>query len=147
MKLKKKIRKEDLKRFVVIGIVLLLILGVILANPKFRTTIFVHSYHKLIEDALVAGNGVPADETVFWGYKMVNSWEKEHEMTEFIISIIGDTYYGCYYSPEDLPLAFQNTEVKLVQNGHDYWEWQTEGDNQGSTSKIMDCWYYFEASF
>jgi len=77
----------------------------------------------------------------------VNSWDAEHPMTEFLIMTWGDTYYGCYYSPDGVPLAFQNTDVELVQNGHDYWEWSAEGDNRGATSLILDNWYYFEASF
>lgn len=68
-------------------------------------------------------------------------------MTEFVIMSWGNTYYGCYYSPDNVPLAFQNTDVELTQNGHNYWEWSAEGDNHGETSKIMDCWYFFKASF
>lgn len=140
-------KKSRIRSVAVIGIVLLLVMAVIFSNPKFRTTMFVHSYHELIEESLALGHGVPADETMFWGYEIVNSWDKEHKMTEFIISAKGDTYYGCYYSQDDVPLAFQNTEAELVQDGHDYWEWKAEGDNHGSTSKIMESWYYFEASF
>lgn len=140
--------KKDMIRCIsLIGVLLLLVMAVVFSNPKIRTIMFIHSYHELIEESLVVGHGVPADEAVFWGYEIVNSWDKEHKMTEFIISTKGDTYYGCYYSPDDVPLAFQNTEAELVQNGHDYWEWKAEGDNHGSTSKIMECWYYFEASF
>ena len=144
----KKNIENNKKRLIYGGMSFLLFVMICMfSNPKFKTIMFVRSYHELIEKSLEAGHGVPADETVFWGYKMVNTWEKESEMTEFIISTKGDTYYGCYYSPNDVPLAFQNTEVELVQNGHDYWEWKAEGDNYGSTSKIMECWYYFEVSF
>ena len=135
-------------------IILAAIIGVVLlasalcyANPKIRTSLFVHAYHDLIEEGLAAGNGVPADDAVLFGYKYVNSWDAEHPMTEFLIMTWGDTYYGCYYSPDGVPLAFQNTDVELVQNGHDYWEWSAEGDNRGATSLILDNWYYFEASF
>ena len=108
---------------------------------------FVRAYHDLIEEGVAAGNGVPADDALLFGYKYVNSWDAEHPMTEFVITSWGDTYYGCYYSPDDVPLAFQNTDVPLTQNGHGCWEWTGEGDNHGSTSKIMDYWYYFSASF
>ena len=117
------------------------------ANPKLRTTLFVHAYHDLMEEGFANHSGVPADEAVLLGYKYMNSWDAEHPMTEFLIMSRGDTYYGCYYSPDGVPLAFQNTDTTLVQNGHNYWEWRAEGDNHGSTSLILGNWYYFEASF
>ena len=130
----------------VIGIALLA-LALCYANPKIRTSLFVYAYHDLIEESLAAGNGVPADDAVLFGYKYVNSWDTEHPMTEFVITAWGDTYYGCYYSPDGVPLAFQNTDAELVQDGHDYWEWSGESDNHGATSLILGNWYYFEASF
>lgn len=68
-------------------------------------------------------------------------------MLEFILFTRGDTYYGCYYSYDNVPLAFQNTEAELTQNGHDYWDWSAENGSHGFTSKISDHWYYFEAAF
>ena len=133
--------------FIVLVCVLLLSALSIYAIPQLRVTLFVNTYHELIEEGLKAGNGVPADDAVVLGYQTVNSWDNTHPMTEFIILSWGDTYYGCYYSPDDVPLAFQNTDVELTQNGHNYWEWSAEGDNRGETSKIMDCWYFFKASF
>ena len=78
--------------------VLLVAVISIYSIPILRTTLFVHTYHELIEESLSAGNGVPADDAVFFGYNAVNSWDKTHPMTEFIIMTYGDTYYGCYYS-------------------------------------------------
>ena len=115
--------------------------------PKLRVSLFVHFYHDLIEDSLAAGHGVPADDAMLLGYDTVNTWDGDHTMTEFVIMSWGNTYYGCYYSPDDVPLAFQNTDVELTQDGHDYWVWKADGDNHGSTSKIMEHWYFFKASF
>lgn len=139
--------KKKRKWIIAIIIVLIVALGSVYSIPKLRVSLFVHSYHELIEDGLAAGNGVPADDAVLFGYDAVNSWEGTPPMTEFIIMSYGDTYYGCYYSPDDVPLAFQNTDVKVTQDGHDYWKWEAEGDNHGSTSKIMEHWYFFKASF
>lgn len=139
--------KKKRKWIIAIIIVLIVALGSVYSIPKLRVSLFVHSYHELIEEALAAGNGVPADDAVLLGYDYVNSWEGAHPMTEFVIMTYGDTYYGCYYSPDDVPLAFQNTDVEVTQDGHDYWEWEAEGDNHGSTSKIMEQWYIFKASF
>lgn len=135
------------------GIVLGIFLAAVLITtsiPKVRTTLFVKLYHDDIEQSLIQGMGVPADDAVLFGYKYVNTWEKEHSMTEFLISASGfgseTTYYGCYYSYDDVPLAFQNLDTLLVQDGNS-WTWAGEGDNCGITTKIMDHWYYFEASF
>ena len=141
-----------MKKAIKIGItvlvcVLLLSALSIYTVPQLRVSHFVNTYHTLIEDGLKAGNGVPADDAVILGYKAVNSWEGTHPMTEFVIMAWGNTYYGCYYSPDDVPLAFQNTDVELTQDGHDYWEWKADGDNHGSTSKILEHWYFFKASF
>lgn len=126
---------------------LLLSIVSIYSVPKLRVTLFVNFYHELIEDNLLANNGVPADDAVFLGYKSVNSWDGSHPMTEFIIMTYGNTYYGCYYSPDDVPRTFQNTDVQLLQDGKESWNWESEGDNHGSTSKIKECWYFFKASF
>lgn len=127
--------------------VLLLSIVSIYSIPKLRVTLFVTLYHERMEDNLLANNGVPADDAVLLGYKSVNSWDGAHPMTEFIIMTYGDTYYGCYYSPDDVPLAFQNTDVPLLQEGKNSWNWEAEGDNHGSTTKIMECWYFFKAAF
>ena len=109
--------------------------------------IFVHSYHKQIEENLNKGNGVPAKDALLIGYDSVNYWDGNHPMIEFIMMSYGDTYYGCYYSLDDVPLPFQNVDVKLVQTKDDECTWKEKGDNKGTTSKIMKNWYYFEASF
>jgi len=139
------------KRILIVALILVVAAIGILSNPKVRTNLFVRLYHEQIEEGLRVNAGVPADDVVIFGYESVNTWEGEHSMTEFLIGSFGfgsgSTYYGCYYSPDDVPLAFHNTDVELTQDGHEYWEWQADGDNHGSTSKIMDYWYYFEAEF
>lgn len=135
------------RKWLWIGLAVILIAGVLLIhNPQIRTNLFVRLYNEKIEEGLRVNAGVPADDAVLFGYKYVNTWEGEHSMVEFLIGSIGDAYYGCYYSPDDVPLAFQNTEAELTQCGHDSWKWSAEGDNSGKTMKIMDHWYYFEAS-
>lgn len=57
------------------------------------------------------------------------------------------TYYGFYYSENDIPAAFQNSSKELTEYEKNKWSWKDVGDNHGSTIKIRDNWYYFEASF
>ena len=140
------------KKWILIVLAVILVAGLVVTrNPRIRTYLFVMLYHEQIEEGLKAQAGVPADDAVLFGYQYVNSWEGQHPMTEFLISGSGfgsqTAYYGCYYSPDDVPLAFQNMAAKLTQCGHDAWKWTGAGDNRGKTIKIMDHWYYFEASF
>ena len=73
----------------------------------------------------------------------------KHNMVEFMIDEDGvippAQYYGFYYSPDDVPLAFQNVDVTLNEYKENEWEWSEENDNHGITKKITECWYYFEA--
>lgn len=136
----------------VLAVILILILcaACLISHPKIKTYLFVKLNHEAIAQSLKDGSGVPADDAVLFGYMYVNTWPGEHTMTEFLISASGfvfeSKYYGCYYSYDDVPLAFQNLDTALVKDG-DSWTWAGEGDNCGVTSKIMDHWYYFEASF
>ncbi len=57
------------------------------------------------------------------------------------------TYYGFYYSENDIPAAFQNSNKELTEYEKNKWSWTGVGDNRGTTIKIRDNWYYFEASF
>lgn len=139
------------RKWIWIVLVIIVATVIVVNNPKVRTNLFVHLYHQQIEEGLRINAGVPADDAVLFGYKSVNTWPGEHSMVEFLISGSGlgsaTSYYGCYYSPDDVPLAFQNMDVTLTQCGHDSWKWSGKGDNRGKTMKIMDHWYYFEATF
>ena len=140
------------RKWIWIGLIVIIVVSVlVMSNPQIRTNLFVRLYHEQIEEGLRLNAGVPADDAVLFGYESVDTWPGEHTMVEFMISGFGlgsaTSYYGCYYSPDDVPLAFQNMDVKLTQCGHDSWKWSAEGDNAGKTMKIMDNWYYFEASF
>lgn len=56
-------------------------------------------------------------------------------------------YIGFYYSANDIPMAYCGAKYELIEDG-DGWSWQEpESDNHGYTEKIMDKWYYYEASF
>ena len=37
--------------------------------------------------------------------------------------------------------------AKLTEYEPRAWTWQGVGDNDGVIKKIMDCWYYYEATF
>lgn len=114
--------------------------GRIFTMVKDRKVVYEQAAHQLLEDGEVLDIEDIESIYVFTG---------EHNMVEFIVD--GDglippaQYYGFYYSPDDVPLPFQNVKVPLTEYKENEWEWTEEGDNHGITKKITDCWYYFEA--
>ena len=143
------------KKRVLLGVaaLLLTVLLAVYCVPKLRTQTFVALYHGEIERMIVADGSVPADDATMFGYRSVNTWERDgNRMTEFLIGargflLVNAKYFGCFYSPDDKPAAFQNADVELIQSGEDRWTWQGEGDNCGSVEKLREKWYYFEAQF
>lgn len=139
-----------MKRKYMILLVMILVLAVAFfyrGNPLRHTRMFVSMYAEQIQRNIESGDGVPEN----LGCLEVNEWPGEQNMTEFTLSGwgfgSGMRYYGCYYSPNDVPLPFQNAPVSLTQNGDGCWQWKGDGDNHGSTQKLKDRWYYFEAYF
>lgn len=119
----------------------ILVLLIVLSQPENRVKRFVFQNHMGLEQSYQLGT-VPAGI----GYKSFNFWDGEHPMMEFILFTRGGTYYGCYYSPDNVPLSFQNTEIGLTQTAKTEWSWQDNGDNRGRTFRIIDKWFYFDAS-
>lgn len=113
--------------------------------PQVRVRLFAYGYHEQIEYGMADNEGVPANDAVIGGYKYVNTWCEDPWMTEFVILKYGKNYYGCYYSPEDVPFSFQDITDNLTADGQNCWKWQ-ENDSKGITSKIFDEWYYFKAT-
>lgn len=100
----------------------------------------------LAEAVMEAGE---AQGYAFRGYRI--EYEESNRMVQFTTSGSGlgasTSYRGFYYSPADIPLGFQGTDVPFVPSG-DGWHWQEpDGDNWEYTEKIMDHWYWFEMHF
>lgn len=119
--------------------------AILSSTPEKKSKQFVEQHANSFSALLDSGHSIPST----WNGQTVDVWNGEHVMYEFTLgSGIGDRqYWGVYYSPDDVPLSFQNTDVPLSTNGDGIWTWRTEGDNHGTTKKITDKWYYFEASF
>ena len=155
--------KEQKRRRIVIGLLLLVIAACVLgyhSSPLLRVKSFLFFHRGNLEArigpseegyAAVEGRFLADPMPVLSGMKKFDVWPAAHDMIEFHLFTGGSgsqtTYYGCYYSYDDVPLPYQNADVELAQNGHRYWEWQAEGDNHGATRKLSAHWYYFEASF
>ena len=57
------------------------------------------------------------------------------------------TYYGFYYSPENVPVSFQNTGLPLTTCEDGTWQWSDGTDNGGVTKSIGNGWFYYQAWF
>ncbi len=68
-----------------------------------------------------------------------------HDMVQFNFSSLTNQYSGYYYSPDDVPLPFQNANVTLTETENG-WTWQDEGDNHGTTERIAKQWFRYTAN-
>lgn len=110
-----------------------------MARPRLQAERFVTQHGMELEEQIQTEGIFPEDLDV-------TLWDGEHPMAEVILFAWGDTYYGCYYSPDGVPLPFQNTGLPLHEE-KDGWSWTAQGDNHGFTAHLEGNWYYFEASF
>lgn len=75
-------------------------------------------------------------------------WRGEHTIVEYCVpGGLTAQYSGVFYSPDDVPAAFQNVSVRLTESGEGEWTWRDRGDNHGLVRRLEENWYYFEASF
>lgn len=116
-----------------------------LSSPEKRAAGFVERNGDAFAELVRSNQVIPST----WGKQTIEIWDEEHLMYEFVLGHgFGDKqYWGVYYSPDDVPLPFQNTDIQLSATDKNSWVWQSDGDNHGKTKKITDRWYYFEASF
>lgn len=130
-----------------LSLVLILTLLAVYATPQRRARRFIAAYSAQIEAALADGQDFPAAEALGGGCRQAALRDGTHPMAEFILAGFGGSYCGCYYSPDGVPLAFQNADVPLTPDGRGGWVWRAEGDNRGCTNEIAPCWYFFKATF
>ena len=107
-----------------------------------RAERFVRQYGVEIAECWQRNGAIPER-----GQRYVNEWPGEHPMLELLLTAGPGGYSGCYYSPDGVPLAFQNTEILLEETAPGRWTWQAQGDNHGETWRIEGNWFGFQASF
>lgn len=69
---------------------------------------------------------------------------EDSNVIEFEVKSLSKQYSGFYYSQNDIPFAFQNTNNELKKENYNTWSWK-DGNNGGITIKIKNNWYYYEA--
>ena len=127
------------------ALVFLLCLALSHLTPEKRVARYVASHQSELQSSMDAyfHRGLPLSHDS--AIPAVNHWPGQHPMVEYIL-FTGSGYYGFYYSPDDVPLAFQNAPISLEETPTG-WQWRGEGDDHGSTRRLSPHWYYFEAHF
>ena len=120
-------------------------------NKQTKIADFVITNESELES--IALNCLDGDETIaeYKGVEVGGVYSGEHQIVQFDYSGSGvvpsTTYYGFYYSRDNVPTAFQNAEIELVSASDDEWTWDDGTDNGGLTKRITECWFYYEARF
>lgn len=136
------------KGLVVIALIFLAGAALFFSTPERRAMGYFYRHSAELEADVAhwqAGEPIRFDPRL-----TVNVWDGEHQIVEYIVDGRGlapsGTYYGFFYSPDGVPVSFQNSGEELSRQGQDEWVWQGEGDNRGYVELMRPCWYYFEAS-
>ena len=139
-----------IKRILIFAIILILVLGFVYRDRLIR------SYVLLCNDALEAyaaelldGAERRADSYGIWK----TSGYPEDNMVEFLTGGFGlapgSTYKGFYYSADNSHKVFSAADASIapLKIDGDHATWTDGTDNHGSSTRIMDKWFWFEASF
>lgn len=140
---------------VIIASILIIFTLKYIVNSEHLIGAFVYMNNEELE--VIAEEYLNSDTGIesYKGIRVAGVFRGENDIVEFDFWGIGlvpsTTYYGFYYSPDDVPAVFQNapTSVAVLSPVTDEeWEWSEENtDNGGRTIRIMKNWFYYEASF
>ena len=84
-----------------------------------------------------------------------NGWKVTYnfgtQQIDFSVGGLGlapsSTYWGFYYTPDDVPIGIDGSDVLLSPDGNG-WIWkEPNGDNFQYIEKICNNWYGYKASF
>lgn len=145
--------------YVIWSIVTVLLLGLIFQDFLLQT--YVRLFHGRLETYATTFLAEARSENPFdyglWAedgnLDAYGPWEttcwSERGAVEFATSAFGiapSTHYkGFYYSEDNSHMPFQATDLAMTENGDvATWTWQ---GNYGSSTRICDHWFWFEAHF
>lgn len=116
-------------------------------SPETLYLRYQEEFHTASEQILASSS---TEDISIKGVRQIVYWPGPTPIIEFHTSSFGiapsSHYKGIYYSPDDMPAAFQNSQQPLLETA-DGWAWNDGTDNHGSTSRIAPFWYTFEAHF
>ncbi|MEA4814297.1 MAG: hypothetical protein VB112_05285 [Oscillospiraceae bacterium] len=143
------------KRNKIIVAVLLVILAIyaikFISNPERRIKNFVNQNSEELVTVAEAYLNSDTRTKTYKGVEVEQVFRGDNDIVQFYYCGVGivpaSKYYGFYYSPDDVPTAYQNTNYSLSAVSDDEWEWSDGTDNGGRTKRIMKNWFYYEAWF
>lgn len=133
------------------AVVLLIVVAFVsLFAQDLLTKTYVKVFHKHLEtyaeELLDKCEDTTSDRYGFWKVTCY----PEDELVEFHAGgaglVANSTYLGFYYSPDNTHKVFQGADIPLNVNDN-LADWYGEGDNWGKSTRLIDKWFWFEASF
>ncbi len=141
------------KRVVISVLIVLVIIAVscILNVPANKTKIVLNIWgDEFKENSIQALENESAKERMHGVIQDGVFEDSENEIVQYTVKAFGlpsaGAYYGFYYSPNDVPAAFQNVHCTLKEEGENHWSWSNDGAS-GITYKISENFYYYKAKF
>jgi len=138
------------KRLVIVIVILILLFGIIFREKLIQTYVVVaREQLATYAENLLDNNDRQNDRYGFW---KVRSYPEE-QMVEFHTGGFGlapsSTYKGFYYAAENVHKVFSVADKSLVtmEIDGDLATWTDGTDNNGTSMRINDNWFWYEASF
>ena len=121
-----------------------------ITNPERRIESFINNNDELVT---IAEAYLYSETTIktYKGVEVEDVFRGSNDIVQFYYCGYGiapsSKYYGFYYSPDDVPAAYQNVNLELSAVSDDEWEWLDRNYNGGRTIRIIKNWFYYEAWF
>lgn len=137
-----------MKPFAIVFVLLLVLGG--LSGRDSLAKVYVKVFHTHLEiyaeNLLEECEDTTSDQYGFWKVTCY----PEDDLVEFHTGgaglVFNSTYLGFYYSPDNTHKVFQGADIPLNVNDN-LADWYGEGDNWGKSTRLIDKWFWFEASF
>ena len=138
------------KRLLIMIVILILLLGMIFRERLIQTyVVMVREHLVTYAENLLDSDDRQSDRYGFW---KVRSYP-EDQMVEFHTGGFGlapsSTYKGFYYSADNVHKVFSVADKSLstLDVAGDHATWTDRTDNHGTSIRITDNWFWYEASF
>lgn len=137
---------------ITIFIILIICVANYISNPERQIKKFISQNSEELMTIAEAYLNDDMTTKIFKGVKVEGAFRGDSDIVQYYYSGKGiapaSKYYGFYYSPDDVPVAYENSNYRLSKVSDDEWKWLEENsDNGGRTIRIMQKWFYYEAWF
>lgn len=138
------------RRIVIFIIIAAIVLGVVFKDKLIQT--YVTVFHESLEDYsenLLDHSDMRSTTYGLWDVDIY----REDNMVEFMTGGFGmapsSTYKGFYYSADNTHKVFSAADDSIapLEIDGDIATWTDGTDNHGTSVRIIDNWFWFEASF